>query len=361
MHEQTFDARDLLISYVPPGTVGAYGYTYNGDGQIATTTTPTGLVTFGYHATTGLLATMNGDSSTTFTHDAAGRRRTATRGNGNVNEQVIRGYDGPLLTSEQHLGSITGTLSLGYNHRHLRTTLGIAGATAALTYDDDDLVTSITGVGQSVVIERSVLNGRIEGVNVGPSVSEDRTFDPTFGELTSIATEDATGPLFNTSYTRDDLGRILTKTESVLSAANVTTVYTYDQAGRLETEKIGAAPTTTWLYDLNGTRQDAVVDGQDRVSSYLGSDYTYTYTNAGERRTKSDGPRTTTYDWDRLGNLLAVHRPLPATAIEYVYDGHDRRIGRKVGGILQQTWLYDGQLRIVAEFSALGGETKRFI
>jgi hypothetical protein len=38
--------------------------------------------------------------------------------------------------------------------------------------------------------------------------------------------------------------------------------------------------------------------------------------------------------------------------IDYLVDGNNRRVGKKVGGVLQQGWLYAGQLAPVAELDA---------
>ncbi len=49
------------------------------------------------------------------------------------------------------------------------------------------------------------------------------------------------------------------------------------------------------------------------------------------------------------------------TTIEYVIDGQNRRIGRKVNGVLTHGWLYGDQLRIVAELDGSGALVSRFI
>ncbi|MBF0134527.1 MAG: RHS repeat protein, partial [Magnetococcales bacterium] len=49
--------------------------------------------------------------------------------------------------------------------------------------------------------------------------------------------------------------------------------------------------------------------------------------------TKSDSGGTTHYDYDALGNLLGVTLA-NGTRLDYLIDGQNRRIGRKVNGIL---------------------------
>jgi RHS repeat-associated protein len=86
----------------------------------------------------------------------------------------------------------------------------------------------------------------------------------------------------------------------------------------------------------------------------------YTYTPNGELLTKTVGSQVTTYDYDAFGNLRAVTLP-DGTQIEYIIDGQNRRIGKKVNNALAQGFLYDGQLRIVAELDSSGVVVSRFV
>ncbi len=47
--------------------------------------------------------------------------------------------------------------------------------------------------------------------------------------------------------------------------------------------------------------------------------------------------------------------------IDYVIDGRNRRIGKKVDGILVQGFLYQDQLNPVAELDGTGNITARFV
>jgi RHS repeat-associated protein len=68
----------------------------------------------------------------------------------------------------------------------------------------------------------------------------------------------------------------------------------------------------------------------------------------------------TTYAYDALGNLRHVTLP-GGTALEYVIDPENRRVGRKVDGVLEQGFLYEDQLRIAAELDGSGGVVSRFV
>ena len=49
------------------------------------------------------------------------------------------------------------------------------------------------------------------------------------------------------------------------------------------------------------------------------------------------------------------------TEISYIVDGANRRIGRRVNGVLTQAFVYQGALRPVAELDASGGVVTRFV
>lgn len=87
----------------------------------------------------------------------------------------------------------------------------------------------------------------------------------------------------------------------------------------------------------------------------------------GTLRTKTDtaSGEVTTYDYDALGNLRSVELP-DTRRIEYIVDGAQRRVGRRVfdaGGTLTDEvhWLYQDALNPVAELDAQGRVLKRFV
>ena len=75
-------------------------------------------------------------------------------------------------------------------------------------------------------------------------------------------------------------------------------------------------------------------------------------------KTESEG--TTVYNYDLMGNLTYVQLP-DGTEIEYIIDGQNRRIGKKVDGTLVQGFIYHDQLNPVAELDGDGNVFARFI
>jgi RHS repeat-associated protein len=127
------------------------------------------------------------------------------------------------------------------------------------------------------------------------------------------------------------------------------------------------APLATYTYDANGNRTSvttsagtvvATYDNQDRILTF--GDRTYTHTPHGEVQSWTDASGTTTLSYDVQGNLLAVNLP-SGTTVEYVVDARNRRIGRRVNGVVTHRWLYQGQLRPVAELDAGGAVITRFV
>lgn len=61
-----------------------------------------------------------------------------------------------------------------------------------------------------------------------------------------------------------------------------------------------------------------------------------------------------------FGNLKSVTLP-NATVIDYVVDGRNRRVAKKINGAITQKFLYQGQLRIAAELDATNAVLSRFV
>jgi RHS repeat-associated protein len=206
----------------------------------------------------------------------------------------------------------------------------------------------------------------LSGTSLG-SVATSITYNA-FGERATDEALLGAASLYRNVYTRDRLGRITRKVETV-EGATTTFEYAYDLAGRLEQVKTDGSVTATYTYDANGNRLSRVTpsatelgtyDAQDRLLSY--GTNVYTYTENGELRTKRDTAisETTTYQYDELGNLISVSLP-DGRLIEYVIDAANRRIGKKVNGILVQGFLYGDQLNPVAELDGSGNVVSRFV
>jgi len=189
----------------------------------------------------------------------------------------------------------------------------------------------------------------------------------TFGELSTYQPSYGGSPQLKVQYTRDTLGRITQKTETI-GGTTTTTVYGYDPAGRLTNVTQDGTLVAHYDYDGNGNRLavtrpgtgtvSGTYDAQDRLTAY--GAITYTYTKNGDIESATSGGQTTTYSYDVEGNLRSVGLP-GGPQIEYVVDGQNRRIGKKANGTLTQGFLYGSQLRPVAELDGSGTVVARFM
>jgi RHS repeat-associated protein len=144
-----------------------------------------------------------------------------------------------------------------------------------------------------------------------------------------------------------------------------TTAYTYDLAGRLATVTVNGVPAEAYAYDGNAVRLSGpspsttgTYDAQDRMLTYGAA--VYGYGAGGELAAKTVGLATTTYDYDTAGNLHGVSLP-SGREVSYVVDGTNRRIGKRVDGVLVQGLLYQDRLRVAAELDGAGAVRSQFV
>ncbi len=365
-HNMTYNAGDLLATYVAPNVSGAARtttYTYDKDSLLKQLISP---------VDPGLSKTLTRDGEGRVIEEIEGtRRRTFAYTNGHLTQQ--RGYVSGTQEVEQNFAFNTG-LWTGFDQKLFTggvktvtrtndtffrlTNVAMTGLTGTLDYgyDDDGLVTNVGGL----VATRGNTAGLLKRLE-RPGL-EDETFQyDSYGAVTQMNALQAGVSKGGLSLTYDATsGRILTKTEnwnfpSLLPALlSKTWTYTYDTSGRLASASDGGAPVP-YTYDTNGNRLTGNPDAQDRVLSQGGT--VYTYDNHGNVTTRTVSPQPTqTLTWNGQGGLLSVAQSGSST-VTYVIDPQGRRVGRKLGANLDREWLYDTQLRLVGE--VIGTTTSR--
>jgi RHS repeat-associated protein len=363
-HGFSYTPVDLESNYTPPDAGFSprnTQYAYNLDRQLTTVTRPDGqTIQLGYEPTGGRLSTLTlpGSQITTYAYGATTGTLSSITAPGSTLSYT---YDGSLLKQTTWSGTVAGNVSRNYDNNLRITSQSINGGnTITFGYDNDSLLTSAG----SLTIARSTQNGLITGTTLG-TVTDSRSYS-TFGELGTYTVNVSGSPVFATTFTHDKLGRITQKVE-MISGTTTTFDYAYDLAGRLQEVKTNGAVTATYNYDSNGNRSSVVTssgttsgtyDAQDRLTAYGAA--TYTYSNNGELQTKVTGGQTTNYLYDVLGNLKSATLP-NGTVIEYLIDGQNRRVGKKVNGVLTTGWLYQNQLNPVAELDGTGTIVSRFV
>jgi RHS repeat-associated protein len=314
---------------------------YDGAGKPNTITFPRGQVLYAYDAATGHLGSVTAPGGLT----------------------LALSHDGDLPTGETWTGEVAGSLTRTYDTDFRPATQSVnSGNTVAFTYDADGLLTQAG----NLALTRNLQNGLLTSTTLG-NVADLRTYN-SFGEQVAYDAAYSGASRFAQQYTRDKLGRITQKTQS-LGGPPDTYNYTYDLAGRLTEVRKNGSLIATYTYDSNSNRLSGPsgattysYDDQDRLLTLNSGPQaqTYSYNANGELLSKTAGGQNTTYSYDALGNLMAVALP-DGRQIDYMVDGLNRRIGKRVNGVLQQGFLYQGLLRPVAELDGSNNLVARFV
>jgi RHS repeat-associated protein len=379
-----YDANGNLAALTPPGrsehafgatatgrtgsyTAPALGsaafetrYAYNTDGQVTRIDRPDGrAVSFGYDAGGRLESVGVPGGEVRYGYDAAsGAMTSATAPDGG---RLAFTFDGKLPLSTTWSGAVAGSVALTYDGDFRVVQQRVNGAHAvALQYDDDGLIT----LAGALTVGRDAATGRPVTSALG-GTAKTTAYD-SHGAVREASTRFGDIELFRAEYTRDRLGRI-TGLAEVVEGRPVTWGYVYDPAGRLESVTRDGAPHAAYEYDPNGNRVRTVsaggvvpgsYDAQDRLLAY--GDASYGYGAGGELAYRAVGADTTRYEYDVLGNLRSATLP-GGTRIEYLVDAANRRIGKRVDGILRQGLLYGGRFTPVAELDGAGQVVSRFV
>jgi RHS repeat-associated protein len=362
-HDFSNTTINLLEQYTPPDV--GIGNTstlieYDLDRNIETETRPDGkTVNLGYDAGGRLETITIARGQYLLAYDAISGRLTGITAPGS--ETLSYTYDGYFPLGSTWTGTISGSVTRTFNNDFQVATESVNAAhTIAFVYDNDLLLVQAG----ELVLTRDSGHGLVTGTTIG-NVADTTTYDSFSKPDHYNASYDGSN-IFDVQYTYDKLDRITQMIETI-GGSSTTTQYEYDPAGRLKKIWSDSILSAEYTYDDNGNRLsyadtggtiNGTYDNQDRLLQYGGA--TYGYTANGELLTNTVGGQTTTYGYDELGNLIGVTLP-DSTQIEYIVDGQNRRIGKKVGGVLVQGFLYSDQINPVAELDGAGSVVSRFV
>lgn len=382
-HSFSYDARGLTEAYTPPTLdFGDPSTTWSHDAEKkpVVETRPDGVSVSTERDNTGRVRQRITPSvSRTYTYDeSTGQLVGVYSTNG---WEVTKSYDAELLLSEswRYNGATIGTVAFDYDTAWRRNVIAVNDTPATYLYDDDGLLVGAGGLS----LYRDSQNGLLDGTTIGNVTDAyQRNYYGEVERYTATAPDQQQSPVavYDVQFERDLLGRIVKKTEAVEGVTREWT-YAYDDRGRLFEvhEIIDSQPelVARYGYDVNGNRtsvetpdgsstttKTATYDDQDRLLSY--GTTSYTYTPNGELATKveyDEGEQTyvtTSYAYDPFGNLLSVTNSQTGPIAAYDADGLNRRIERRAGSQVQR-FLYDGQLRVVAELDGSNNVVSRFI
>jgi RHS repeat-associated protein len=361
-HSFSYTPVDLLASYTPP-SVGtgspATQYVYDLDRHLKTVTRPDGAtLTYGYDTAGRLQTTAYPQGTLTFAYNAS-TGQLASRSPPN-NEVLQYTYDGFLRNGVTWSGPVAGTLSLGFDNNFRITSQTVNGTALGFGYDLDGL---LTGAG-ALTLTLDTQNGRLNGTTLG-SMTDSYAYDAN-GLFASYTAKYSGNALYTETVLRDAVGRITQKTETVQGSTHVW-AYTFDVAGRLTDVTEDGNFFSHYGYDADDNRTtyqktggtvNPTYDAQDRLVTYGGA--IYGYTANGELTSKTVAGQATSYTYDVLGNLLHFAPPT-GSAIDYVVDGENRRVGKKLGGTLTTGYLYQDALNVVAQLDGSGNLVARYV
>ncbi|SFD53815.1 Ig-like domain-containing protein [Pseudoalteromonas denitrificans] len=378
-HRFNYNSVDNATAYTPPVVTTVDGqneaeavpapattYDYDKDRKLTKVTRPDGqIVSVNYTKGTDQVASMDIPRGTySYSYDQHGKMTAVIAPD---NSKVSYEYDGSLPISETLTGEINGTISQTFNN-DFNVTQQCINSTNCIDYqyEHDGLVTA---AGDLTISHEAQKGGIINGTKL---INITSNFDHnTFAERQAETVDFNATQLFSVDYTRDKLGRITQKVEVVANTTK-TTEYEYGLGGRLTQVKTDGNITATYGFGKNGNRthidgvEVATFDTQDRITSFKGNRYTYNENGELQSKTNTVINELTNYSYDVLGNLLAVNIPDEGSSenrvnIDYIVDGLNRRIGKKVNGVLIKGWLYQGQLNPVAELDASNNIVSRFV
>ena len=282
-------------------------------------------------------------------------------------------YDGDLMTGESLTGDVTGSVTWGYDNQLRLDEETAAADTVAYGYDTQGRLTTMGAMTATYV----PTTGQLDTTTLTDVVAS-YSYDA-FGDLAGILYEDGGAAVYEVVYTRDSYGRVETKTET-LDGSSTLHCYEYDNADRLAdvydaADSLGCTGTNleSYSYDANGNRSvvtnsagtigvgGIVTDNQDRLLTH--GDVTYAYNEDGQLESRTDTPSGDVwlYTYDALGNLLEVDPPGMTGTVTYTIDPRNRRVGKSVGGVMVQQFLYGDQLNPVAEVDGTGALVSRFV
>jgi RHS repeat-associated protein len=361
-HRFVYTSDNAMKTYAPPQVGGSNKtqYAYDEDGQPTLITLPDGqTIGFGYDSS-GRLATITLPSGVLhFEYDPA--KGDLTRITSPDGSTVSFAYDGFLPVEETWTGVIAGSVEHTFNDELRVASESVNGGHGvAYAYDDDGLLTQSGDLVLNWHSQSAVLVGTALG-----KITDSWTYNA-FGEPESYSASFNGGNIYSYVLSYGKLGRVLQRNETI-EGVTTTFAYSYDMVGRLTEVRKNGEVVASYGYDANGNRLtqtdgsgtvSGTYDAQDRLLQYGPTEYTHTLN--GELSTKVTNAQTTTYTYDVEGNLRTVILP-DGRSLEYLIDGRNRRVGKKVNGTLMQGFLYQTPLNVVAELDSSNVVVRRFV
>jgi RHS repeat-associated protein len=351
IHQFASNLLDLFSVYTPPG-VGTIStetsYTYNLDRQLVKETKPDGTVLqYTYNTTDERLTKVTGSlKSIIYDFQSSSPRIPASSISSDgitLNVGAVREFQYQRVYSGQLVGKINYFLA---NNQQLDSVYFNQSPIATYAYNVDRFMTQAGHLS----LTRDPLTGAVTSTQLG-IVQQAYSYN-TFRELAGSNASINGSSLLATQYTRDKLGRVTSKIETI-SGVTKTYGYSYDSVGRLSSVSIDGVLTNQYTYDSNGNRIAmngiaASYDAQDRLIQY--GDINYTFNPNGHLTQKQKGTDVTKYVYDDFGQLAKVTLS-NGKIIDYLIDGEIHRVVKKVDGVIKNKFIYGSNGMVAAELN----------
>lgn len=350
-HSFDFGQWDSMVSYLAPDAKRSTSYRYNQDGQITELGLPDGRsLQFDYDSAGTATAVRANDASIEFGYSKNTGQMNLTKSSDGV---VTHSHHfGPFIDAIKVSGPVNGMLRFRYNANLQPSSLQLNSLPAVqYGYNRDNAVVS---AGRES-LNRNSSNGLIDSTKID-NFSDRKTFD-VYGFQATDSNFVNNQIVFETSVRRDQAGRIVALIETRSNQPDLRFDYRYDKMGRLISVSKDGATISTYQYDGNGNRSGGMTDAQDRLIQ-MGSER-FAYDDNGNLVSKTGQNGAYAFRYDSFGNLKAA--TTPHGNIDYIVDGQNRRVGKKINGVFQQGFLYQSQLQIAAELDGNQNVSKQFV
>ena len=360
-----------------PASQGPMTYTYDGNGNMLTSTDALGnTTTFTYDPTFNQITSITDPlgNEATLTYDSNGNLITTTDQNGNVNSFT---YDptGLLLTSTDPLGNTT-TIAYDTSGDPISVTDPL-GNISTNNFDVLSRLLSATDpLGRTGSISYDLLNRVISTVD-GRGSTTQFAYDPV-GNLLTLT--DSRGNA--TAFLYDSRDRVTTRTNPL----GRTDLYQYDLDSNLTQHTDRRGQVANFQYDpLNRLEMESYQDGSVVARAYdpysrlltvndsAGGVFNFTYDPNGNLTGQAEptglivytrdplhrvstrqvaGQSTVNYTYDAVGNLLGAS--MPSAGLTYSYDPRNIPItASRTNGVTTKT-SYDPLGRVLSMIHSLG-------
>jgi RHS repeat-associated protein len=313
--------------------------------------------TYSYDAVGHLLATNDPDSRYTYTYDLVDRIKSVDNlgGTSGVPNVLLNySYDaaGNLLSVTDRInGSLAGTNAYSYDVLNRATRITQSGVRVQskrvdMSYDAVNRLTGLSRYGD--------LAGTLAVADSSYS------YDPA-GRLKNLTHKRGATTVASYGLVYDAANRI---TQS--SGTDGTQDYAYDDTNQLTSANHTTQADEAYSYDANGNRTNAGYGTGTNNGLLTDGTFNYTYDGEGNRtkRTEIATGKVTEYVWDyrnRLASVLFKDALGSVTkTIDYIYDGNNQRIGKRIDGAVVERYVIDRN-QIALVFDGAGSQTHRYL